>query len=201
MNLNTTPPTDFSSLNNFTNSTLASFQNTTFNQTAALLMAVNNSSYTWDMKYYWIIAVSLLCTIPLSIAAGEVFRWSIRFAARHVMYWRVIVILVGIIIVVLLFGDVPIISRLADSYYISAVLHSIVLGSYSVWRLLRAYRNKRGRRVWTGFLVVFLLTLSTLVYHYMLSLLLIPWVYLLLIWIGPDIKRGWRNMIRKRDSS
>lgn len=245
MNLNTTPPTDFSSLNDFTNSTLASFQNTTFNQTAALLMAVNNSSYTWDMKYYWIIAVSLLCTIPLSIAAGGVLRWSIQFAAKNVVHWRVIVILVGISIIGVLYGILPLL--VDEGNYASLMTQMGILGIYSLWRLYRAFRIGRARRIWAGFLLALSVSIaaSFIFYikaHHATSIysnfddptpvptdeqnqypshglsqeivdnaadmkswkgitsilpMLIPWIYLLLIWLGPDIKRWWRN-IRKR---
>lgn len=209
MNITDTSPPDFSGLDNFTNATINQLPIVTYNQTAALLTALNNNrGYTWEMKKYWIVAIALLCTIPLSITAGGIFRWSIRFGTQHVAYWRVMVILIGISTIVSLYGISPMFDDrdLDDNdigWLVSIALHSVVLGIFALWRLYHAYHNKQGRRVWTGFFFVLCICSTfyflTLWYWFprTIPLILIPWVYLLLIWAGSDIKRWWGDKGQK----
>lgn len=202
MNIKNSPPSDFSGLDDFTNSTLALLPPATSNQPAALLTALNNTGgRTWELKYYWIIAISLLCTIPLSILAGGVFRLSIRFAAQSVVYWRLTVIGVGLLISATLYLIVPLSGGFVG-WIISLILHLSTLGVYSIWRVYESYRIKQGRRAWTLFMVVLFLGLG--MFFYMTygtaddffglmmvdSFVMFPWIYLLLMWAGPE-RRKW----------
>lgn len=206
MNIKISPPSDFSSLDDFSNSTLALLPPTTFNQTAALLTALNNSGgRTWEIKDYWIIAISLLCTIPLSILAGEVFRLSIRFAAQHVR--RLTVILVGLLIIASLYVIAPLFGGFVGGI-VCFVLHLCALGLYSMGKVFESYHIKQGRRVWTLFMFVVIGCVGGYFYLFFFFVnwnsmedpgamvllpdlvLMIPWIYLLLRWAGPEI-RGW----------
>lgn len=194
MNIKSSPPSDFSSLDNFTNSTLALLPPTTSNQTAALLTALNNTGgYTWEMKYYWIIALSLLCTIPLSILAGGVFRLSIRFAAQYVVYWRLIVILVGLLSFVCLYVIVPLFGSDIGRGF-SLVLYVFTLGFYSVWKAYESYRIKQRQLLWVLFVFLvfgcFGINFFGIFGSATVLSILIPLIYLLLMWAGPEI-RGW----------
>lgn len=195
MNIKNPPPKNFSALDKLTTETIGKFPVETYNQTAALITAVNNLSYTWEWKYYWIIAAALLLTIPLSIAAGGLFRWSIRSAARYVVYWRVMVILFGVLLTLTIYIIIPKFSGVVGMM-VSIVLHMAVLSAYSVWRLYQAYHRRQDRLIWTGFFFVSLFSIVFIwfvLFWSRIVLELIPWFYLLLVWARQDIKTWWRD--------
>lgn len=108
MNIKNPTPQDFSGLSQLANSSLASLSNATFNQTAAILTALDaSSSRNWDLKYYWIWVMPFLFTISLVLAAGGILRWAIQSAAKYAEYWRVAAYFVGPIICVGFFWALP----------------------------------------------------------------------------------------------
>lgn len=96
MNLTTALPQDFSGLSILTNSSLTNLTETSFNQTASIISALSSSGgRTWALKYYWIVSILFLLTIPLFLVAGGILRWSIRSAVRYAVYWRIAALIIG----------------------------------------------------------------------------------------------------------
>lgn len=92
MNTNTSPgPQAFST---WTNSSLDGLPADTRNSTEAIISAVNTSgSLNWTWEQFGIMLGCLILTLPLALAAGGIFRWSVQSAARYVRYWRVLYII------------------------------------------------------------------------------------------------------------
>ncbi|RWQ94468.1 hypothetical protein C8Q69DRAFT_293579 [Paecilomyces variotii] len=92
MNTNTSPgPQAFST---WTNSSLDGLPADTRNSTEAIISAMNTSgSLNWTWEQFGIMLGCLILTLPLALAAGGIFRWSVQSAARYVRYWRVLYII------------------------------------------------------------------------------------------------------------
>jgi hypothetical protein len=193
MNISSSTPQDFSGLSPLTNSSLAELSQASFNETAAVITALGSSgSRTWDLKYYFIFCIPFLLTIPLFLVAGGVLRWAIQSAAKYAVYWRIAIFFVAPLIYVGFYWALPSCGGYPGSIaYI--VLHLGSSGSFAAYRLYRALRRRRGRRVWGAFALIvpisWVLESVTPIPFNIPVFNLFPWIFLL-----------WRWIVRERSS-
>jgi len=215
MNLQNTTPDDFSKFSNFTNATLLRLPAAVRNSTSILLATVASSGgYLWEIKYFGIIAGPLLVTVPLSIIAGGIFRWAVQSAAVYVTYWRIFAIVFarwGLLWVLPFYSLNLEYDEICSGnicypggYVAYIVINVLLLGPFTLWKIWRAFQEKRERRTWLlfGALVVVCMSLdNTVAPNWLLPdpIMAPPWLYLIYRWASPYVKDWRKRRTSKKD--
>jgi len=220
MNLQNTTPDDFSKFSDFTNATLLHLPADVRNSTSILLATVASSGgYLWEIKYFGIIAGPLLLTVPLSVIAGGIFRWAFQSAAVYVTYWRIFTILFASWGLFGLYWVLPFYSLNLEydefcsggnicypgGYVAYIVISVLLLGPFTLWKIWRAFQEKREQRTWLlfGALVAVCISLdNTVAPNWLLPdpIMALPWLYLIYRWASPYVM-GWRKRRRSKKDS
>ena len=134
---------------------------------ATATTAANSSNpHLWSFEDFWITSVTVtIATILLPLTAGAILRWSLRSFQRYKIYWRVLLPLVLVAMVIglntisaLNFGD-----RYWEGSYFTAInliIFSCCLGPFSLFKLAAAIRYKRDRFLWISFALLVILTVA-----------------------------------------
>lgn len=191
MNISNPVPQDFSSLSQSANDSLADLSISAFNQTAAVLTALNSSgSRTWDLKYYWIFTVPFLFTIPLFLLTGSLVRLCIRSAARYAVYWRIATIFLAPIICVGFYWALPYYTYAGRIVF--AVINIIIYFTLTFWSVRNFSRSRRlsfkvlGLAILAIVAAIVALFLRPIGPFALPIVILVPWAVLLGRWIVRD---------------
>jgi hypothetical protein len=219
MNLQSTTPDDFSKFSDFTNATLLHLPADVRNSTSILLTTFASSGgYLWEFKYFGIIAGPLLVTVPLSIISGRIFRWAVQSVAVYAIYLRVSVVFFAIWGFFTLYWLLPFYSLhlntgvicsgnicYAGGYVAYVVINVLLFGPFTLWKIWRAFQEKRERRTWLlfGALVAVCISLDdTVAPNWLLPdpIMALPWLYLIYRWASPYVM-GWLKKRRSKKDS
>lgn len=114
------------------------------NATIVAALANQPSSHLWSFKQYWYIAVAVTAaTIIFPLAAGPVFRATIRFSYRYKGYWRIAVFLLGLSVALIMNSFIP-----QPWLPLALGIPQILV---AVWKLVRAHLRESHKKRWLGY--------------------------------------------------
>lgn len=97
MNLNTTTPSSESGFSDYTAAWIGNSTSDLQNPLKALVSAIGTSgAMTFSWRSFYVTAICLTLTSPLSLTINNVFRKLFRFASRSTVYWRAMLLLPGL---------------------------------------------------------------------------------------------------------
>lgn len=163
------------------------------NQTDALISAISSSGpHLWSFKSFWYIAAAVTAiTILLLIIAGPVSRWTLRSIFHYKNYWRAIVLVLGLGVIIAL-------SELTY-YLVSLVVFSVPQGLLGLWLLYRAWKTNKGKVRFTAYMTILVVCifLDLNIFASFSFTGILPPLYLFIVWIQEDIRRFFAPALEK----
>jgi hypothetical protein len=152
------------------------------NQTNALISSISTSgSHLWTFKSYWYITVPVTVgTIFVPLIAGLIFRSISRSVYEHRRYWRVLVAILVIAGVILMDFFLP--------FLPSLIIFGVCLGVLGLSFFIKSLLVKRHRTMWTGYAIIYVLSLIPSIFQHSILMPYLPLLYLLLVWSRDDIR-------------
>lgn len=189
MNIDPYVPPGYQELSNSTKTWLKGLPVDTYNSTGALVSAINTSgSMNWSWPDFGIMLGCLLLTLPLTLAAGGIFRWSVQSATRYVKYWRIIYLIACIAFVLFSIGGNFLIN---DFTWILGIICNLTLLLILIFNVWHSYPN-RSSFLYIGLLLFTALCVGVQFFFWYLPMMIFPWVLFASIWLGRRWKK-WKH--------